>query len=142
MRTLAALEAENTPADVTAARMAAILPSFSPEGQLECARRIVALSTDDSYGAAETVYFAAATSEPTRRLVFEDFMGRRNELKLSLLLKTLRAPAHSMREDAISALQLFVGRDAGNEPGKWDAAVQEAMATRNSDRASVFAPAP
>ena len=142
LRTLAALEAEKAPADVTAGRMAAMLPSLPPEGQLECARRIVALSSDESYSAAETVYFAPATSEPVRRLIFEDLMGRRNELKLPLLLRTLRTPAHSMREDAISALQLFVGRDVGNEPGKWDAAVQEAIATRNLDRASASTPAP
>jgi hypothetical protein len=62
--------------------------------------------------------------EPVRRLVFEDFMNRPNAVKLPRLVRTLRDQVHPMRREAIDNLQVYIGRDEGEDWVRWDAAVR------------------
>ena len=108
-------------------RLAAALSGMPPEGQLEAAQHMVNLLADEEYGTAEKVYLNPAMPEPVRRLVFEDFMNRPNSLKLPLLVRTLRETGHPMRREAIDNLQVYIGRDEGEDWLRWDAAVRETL---------------
>ena len=108
-------------------RLAAALPGMPLEGQLEAAQHMVNLLADEEYGTAEKVYLNPGMPQPVRRLVFEDFMNRPNSLKLPLLVRTLRETGHPMRREAIDNLQVYIGRDEGEDWLRWDAAVRETL---------------
>jgi hypothetical protein len=108
-------------------RLASALPGLPPEGQMEAAQHMVNLLGDQEYSVAATVYFNSAIPEPVRRLVFEDFMNRPNAVKLPLLVRTLRETGHPMRREAIENLQVYIGRDEGEDWVRWDAAVRETL---------------
>jgi len=108
-------------------RLASALPGLPPEGQMEAAQHMVNLLGDHEYLVAATVYFNSAIPEPVRRLVFEDFMNRPNAVKLPLLVRTLRERAHPMRNEALENLQVFIGRDEGDDPSRWEVAVSQTL---------------
>ena len=108
-------------------RLASALPGLPPEGQMEAAQHMVNLLGDQEYAVAATVYFNSAIPEPVRRLVFEDFMNRPNAVKLPLLVRTLRERAHPMRNVALENLQVFIGRDEGDDPSRWEVAVSQTL---------------
>lgn len=108
-------------------RLAAALPGMPVEGQLEAAQHMVNLLGDEDYSVAANVYFNSAMPEQVRRLVFEDFMNRPNAVKLPLLVKTLRDYAHPMRVESFENLQVFIGRDEGEDPSRWELAVRQAL---------------
>jgi hypothetical protein len=109
---------------VLSQRLAASLGTLPLEGQLEAAQHMVNLLADEEYSTAENIYFNPGMPEPVRRLVFEDFMNRPNTVKLPLLVRTLRDPGHPMRREAIDNLQVYIGRDEGEDWVRWDAAVR------------------
>jgi len=108
-------------------RLASALPGLPLEGQMEAAQHMVNLLGDQEYSVAATVYFNSAIPEPVRRLVFEDFMNRPNAVKLPLLVRTLRERAHPMRNEALENLQVFIGRDEGDDPSRWEVAVSQTL---------------
>jgi hypothetical protein len=108
-------------------RLAEALPGMPVEGQLEAAQHMVNLLGDEDYSVAANVYFNSAMPEQVRRLVFEDFMNRPNAVKLPLLVKTLRDYAHPMRVESFENLQVFIGRDEGEDPSRWELAVRQAL---------------
>ena len=108
-------------------RLASALPGLPLEGQMEAAQHMVNLLGDQEYAVAATVYFNSAIPEPVRRLVFEDFMNRPNAVKLPLLVRTLRERAHPMRNEALENLQVFIGRDEGDDPSRWEVAVSQTL---------------
>ena len=108
-------------------RLASALPGLPLEGQMEAAQHMVNLLGDQEYSVAATVYFNSAMPEPVRRLVFEDFMNRPNAVKLPLLVRTLREHAHPMRSEALENLQVFIARDEGDDPSRWEVAVSQTL---------------
>ena len=108
-------------------RLASALPGLPLEGQMEAAQHMVNLLADEEYGTAEKVYLNPAMPEPVRRLVFEDFMNRPNSLKLPLLVRTLRETGHPFRNEALENLQVYIGRDEGEDWSRWDAVVRETL---------------
>lgn len=128
------IASQTDPPGVRAARLAAVLPTLPPDGQLETARQVVALQTDEDYEIAENIYFSPGTPEAVKRLVFEDLMNRPNSLKLPVLVRTVGAPDHPLYAEALDNLQLFVGRDLGNDPSLWQSAVNATLAERRKEQ--------
>jgi hypothetical protein len=126
-KTIHAILMDDSEPAMLSGRLAAALPGMPVEGQLEAAQHMVNLLGDEEYTTAETVYFNPGMAEPVRRLVFEDFMNRPNTLKLPLLVRTLRDPMHPLRTEALENLQVFIGRDEGNDPAQWEASVRELL---------------
>jgi hypothetical protein len=122
----AILQNDGSPAQLSG-RLAATLPGMPLEGQLEAAQHMVNLLADEEYATAETVYLNPAMPESVRRLVFEDFMNRPNSLKLPLLVRTLRETGNPFRNEAMENLQVYIGRDEGEDWSRWDAAVRETL---------------
>jgi hypothetical protein len=108
-------------------RLASALPGLPLEGQMEAAQHMVNLLGDQEYSVAATVYFNSAMPEPVRRLVFEDFMNRPNAVKLPLLVRTLRETGHPFRNEALENLQVFIARDEGDDPSRWEVAVSQTL---------------
>jgi hypothetical protein len=124
---------------VLSQRLAASLGTLPPEGQLEAAQHMVNLLADEEYVTAENIYFNPAMPVPVRRLVFEDFMNRPNALKLPLLVRTLRDMGNPMRQEAIDNLQVYIGRDEGEDWVRWDAAVRESLEKERREQESLQA---
>jgi len=122
----AILQNDGSPAQLSS-RLAVTLLGMPLEGQLEAAQHMVNLLADEEYGTAEKVYLNPAMPEPVRRLVFEDFMNRPNSLKLPLLVRTLRETGHPFRNEAMENLQVYIGRDEGEDWSRWDAVVRETL---------------
>ena len=140
--TVSLITSQNEPPNVVAARLAAALPTFPPEGQLETARQIVELQTDENYQVAEGLYFSPVTPQPVKMLIFEDLMNRANPLKLPLLVRTVGQPDHPLRPEALDNLQLFVGRDVGDDPAAWQSAVDATLAKQRLDQQAARASGP
>jgi len=124
---------------VLSKRLAVALPGMPLEGQLEAAQHMVNLLGDEEYVTAESIYFHSGMPEQVRRLVFEDFMNRPNALKLPLLVRTLREYGHPLRGEALENLQVYIGRDEGDDPNRWDAAVREALEKERLEQQAIAA---
>lgn len=124
---------------VLSKRLAVALPGMPLEGQLEAAQHMVNLLGDEEYVTAESIYFHAGMPDQVRRLVFEDFMNRPNALKLPLLVRTLREYGHPLRGEALENLQVYIGRDEGDDPNRWDAAVREALEKERLEQQAIAA---
>jgi len=54
-------------------------------------------------------------------------MNRPNAVKLPLLVRTLRETGHPFRNEALENLQVFIGRDEGDDPSRWEVAVSQTL---------------
>lgn len=140
--TIATINSQSDPARIVAAKLSAVLPTFPPDGQMETAQQIVKLQTDDDYTVAESLYFSPTAPEPVKRLVFEDLMNRPNALKLPILVRTVGQTGHPLHAEALDNLQLFVGRDVGDDPLLWQSAVEAKLAHQRMEQEAARASGP
>ena len=138
--TVSLIASQNEPPGIVAARLAAALPTFPPEGQLETARQIIELQTDEDYKVVEGLYFSPVAPKPVKILIFEDLLNRPNSLKLPLLVRTVGQAEHPLRAEALDNLQLFVGRDMGDDPLQWQSAVDATLTKQRLEQEAARAP--
>jgi len=96
------------------------------EAQEEYIAHALNLCEDEDYARVETIYLAAGTPPEVSEEIFNDVLNRPDEVKLPLLVKTLRQPAHPMAGEAREILEMYLDLDEGQAPlAGWEAAVQQ-----------------
>lgn len=99
------------------------------EAQEEYMAHALNLCEDEDYARVETIYLAAGTPPEVSEEVLNDVLNRPDEVKLPLLAKTLRQPAHPMAAEAQEILEMYLDLDEGQAPPVgWEAAVQQYLA--------------
>jgi len=111
--------------DTAAMKLDALAPTLPLDGQLEAAQHMVNLLGDDNYQIALQKLVNTATPTDVMEVIYSDVLNRPNAVKLPALVNVLNVPGHPLRAEALETLQIFVGRDLGNDTQAWSAAVQE-----------------
>jgi len=104
------------------------------EAQEEYIAHALNLCDDEDYARIETIYLAAGTPSEVSEEIFNDLLNRPDEVKLPLLIKTLRQPAHPMAAEAREILEMYLDLDEGQAPpAGWEAAVQQYLAEEQEE---------
>lgn len=109
-----------TDSDAKAEKLLALFPSLPPEAQLEAARHIVNLTSDEHYPRIHQHVTNPVTSDEVREELFSDLLNRPNSLKLPALLDIARNPQHPETSQARDILEVYLEDDYGNDWLKWE----------------------
>jgi hypothetical protein len=119
--------------DQVALRLAGLVPTLPPDGQVEAAQHMVNLLDDENYQTALQMLVNPATPVEVREVIYSDILNRPNTVKLPALVAVVGTPGHSLRDEALGTLQIFVGEDLGNNPQAWSNAVQQFLRVEASE---------
>jgi hypothetical protein len=111
--------------DAVAMRLSALAPTLPLDGRVEATQHMVNLLGDENYQPALQKLVSLATPPEVMEVIYSDVLNRPNTVKLPVLVNVLGVPSHPLRAEALDTLQIFVGRDLGNDTQAWSAAVQE-----------------
>jgi hypothetical protein len=111
--------------NAVARRLDALAPTLPLEGQVEATQHMVNLLDDQNYQAALQKLTNLSTPPAVMEVIYSDILNRPNSVKLPALVNVFAAPGHPLRTEALDTLQIFVGRDLGNDPQAWNVAVQD-----------------
>jgi hypothetical protein len=106
-------------------QMAALMPGLPMEGKLEYARQMTVMLDDTNYTPVKKILLDPTTPTNVFNLIFNEFVTRGNALKLPVYVDMLKIPNHSYHERARQVLLAYLRMDYGDDPAKWEAAVQE-----------------
>lgn len=76
-----------------------------------------------------------AESPEVLQIFFEETLARPNETKLPALIEILKIPGHPLVQEATTLLQIYIGRDVGDDPAAWEAAVRSQLHRDALDKA-------
>ena len=110
---------------VIAQMLVRLLPTLPPEGQVEAAAHISALTADRDYHRVMPLLRNPLLPEEARDALVTNLMNRGDAVKLPALLEIAKLPNHPYREKAQTYLQIFLDEEHGADWAKWDAAVKE-----------------
>jgi hypothetical protein len=102
-----------------------LLPTFPPEGQVEAAQHISALTLDRDYHRVLPFLRNPLLAEEVRDVFVTNLMNRADAVKLPALLEIAKVPNHPYQENARTNLEIFLGADHGTQWARWDAAMKE-----------------
>ncbi len=109
----------------TTRRLLATLPALPTEAQQEYVAHAVNLCEDENYAQLENVYLTT-TVPAVVETIFDDALNRPDELKLPMLAKTLRNPAHPMAGESREILEMYLDLEPGDTPAAgWEVDVQQ-----------------
>jgi len=111
--------------DQVALRLASLVPTLPPDGQVEAAQHMVNLLDDENYETALQMLLNPGMPTEVQEVIYSDILNRPNMVKLPALTALIGAPNHGLRDEALNTLQIFVGYDLGNNPLTWKSAVDE-----------------
>lgn len=110
------------------------LTSLPAEAQEEFIVHALNLCEDENYAQVESIYLASGTPPVVAEEIFDDSLNRSDEVKLPLLAKTMRNPAHPMAQEAREILEMYLDLDEGAmPPAGWEAAVTDYLAQENQE---------
>ena len=104
------------------------IPSMPKEGQAAAARHIVNLIPDKDYVTVMPYVRNAQLDPGFQEIVVAESLNRPDMVKLPLLLAAAQIPKHPMAEVAKTTLAFLLDGNFGEDWGRWDAAVKEALA--------------
>jgi hypothetical protein len=97
-----------------------------PEAQEEFVAHAVNLCEDEQFADMEKVYFDPGTAKEASETIFNDALNRPDEIKLPMLAKTIRNPAHPMAAESREILEMYLDLEPGAvPPNGWDQAVSD-----------------
>jgi len=97
-----------------------------PEAQEEFVAHAVNLCEDEQFGILAEIYYNSATPKEVSETIFNDALNRPDEIKLPMLAKTLRNPAHPLAGEAKEILEMYLDLEPGAvPPAGWEQAVNE-----------------
>jgi hypothetical protein len=103
------------------------IPNLPPEGQNAAVPHIINLLSDKDYLDVIPYIQNLRIAPGFHEHIVAESLNRPKEVKLRILLTALRTPQHPMRETAANVLKVLLNQDHGNDYGKWEAAVNEAL---------------
>lgn len=109
---------------VTAQNLISILPTLSPDGQVECAQHISNLISDTDYQKIMPFWKNPATNPDVIEVFATDMMNREDAIKLPAMLEAAKIANHPYQEEAVTNLEIFLDAEFGTDWAKWDAAIK------------------
>lgn len=106
--------------DVKAEKLLALFPTLPEAGQVEVAKHIVNLTSDERYSGIGQYVTNTALSEDAMEELFADLLNRPNSVKLPKLLEIATNPQHQDAGEAKDALELYLEEDHGDDWRKWE----------------------
>lgn len=121
-------EADNA---TTVRGLVSAMRGLPPEAQEEFAAHAVNLCEDEQFGQLEGVFHNPSTAAEVSEIIFNDALNRPDEIKLPMLAKTLRNPAHPMAGEAREILEMYLDLEPGATPADgWEQAVNRYVRTQ------------
>jgi hypothetical protein len=118
----------------TARKLVAALSGLPPAAQEEYVAHAVNLCEDEDFAQLEAVYLAPGTPPEVIETIFNDALNRSDEIKLPMLVKTLRQPAHPMAGEAKEILEMYLDIDPDSPaPVAWEQEVQRYLREEAGD---------
>lgn len=103
------------------------VPSLPGPGQLESARHIANLIADKDYLAVMPYVRNVQLDPGFQEVIVAESLNRPDPVKLPVLLAAAQTPNHPMAETAKSTLAFLLDANFGEDWGKWEAAVKDAL---------------
>lgn len=123
---LDALLTSDEDTSVTARKLVAAMPGLPAEAQEEFAAHAANLCDDEDFGLLENVYLTQGTPQEVLEVIFNDVLNRSDAIKLPLLAKTLRNPAHPMAGESKEILEMYLDIEPGSTAAvAWEQEVQK-----------------
>ena len=111
---------------ITVRGLISSMRGLPPEAQEEFVAHAVNLCEDEQFADMEKVYFDPGTAKEASETIFNDALNRPDEIKLPMLAKTLRNPAHPMAAESKEILEMYLDLEPGTvPPNGWDQAVND-----------------
>lgn len=121
-------EADNA---TTVRGLVSSMRGLPPEAQEEFVAHAVNLCEDEQFGMLAEIYYNANTPPEVSETIFNDALNRPDEIKLPMLAKTLRNPAHPLAGEAKEILEMYLDLEPGaTPPSGWEQAVNEYIRTQ------------
>jgi len=111
--------------DAKAKQMLELFPRLPADGQVEVARHLANLVSDEDYEPLRQLLTDPHLPEEVLDTLLADVLNRPNSLKLPALLEVARTTAHPKAGNAKEVLGFFLEVDYGDDWFKWEERVQE-----------------
>jgi hypothetical protein len=108
-----------------AKKMLEIFPRLPEAGQVEVARHLANLVSDQDYPSLARYLTNSALPESVLDVLVADVLNRPNSVKLPALLGVARDPQNPKAGEAKDILQLFLEEDYGSDWNMWQAKVDQ-----------------
>jgi hypothetical protein len=112
----------------TAILLLNLLPTLPEEGQIEAASHAANLLSDEDFRRAMPILTNPNTPEPVLSVLMTDLMNRPDGVKLPGWLDIARMPGHPLRDEAISAMEIYLDDNYGENWGLWATKIGEYLA--------------
>jgi hypothetical protein len=116
--------ASETATDAKARQMLEMFPRLPEAGQVEVAKHLSNLVSDQDYGQLSQLLANPRLPQEVLDTLMADALNRPNSLKLPALLEVARTPQHPKAGDAKEVLGFFLETDYGDDWQKWQDKVQ------------------
>lgn len=103
------------------------VPSLPGPGQLESARHIANLIADKDYLSVMPYVRNVQLDPGFQEVIVAESLNRPDAVKLPVLLAAAQTPKHPMAETAKSTLAFLLDANFGEDWGKWETAVKDAL---------------
>lgn len=110
--------------DAKARQMLEMFPRLPEAGQIEVAKHLSNLVSDQDYGQLSQLLANPRLPQEALDTLMADALNRPNSLKLPALLEVARTPQHPKAGDAKEVLGFFLEADYGDDWPKWQDQVQ------------------
>lgn len=110
--------------DAKARQMLEMFPRLPEAGQVEVAKHLSNLVSDQDYGQLSQILANPRLPQEVLDTLMADALNRPNSLKLPALLEVARTPQHPKAGDAKEVLGFFLETDYGDDWPKWQDKVQ------------------
>lgn len=111
--------------DAKAKQMLELFPRLPADGQVEVARHLANLVSDEDYELLRQFLTDPQLPEEVLETLLADVLNRPNNLKLPALLEVARTTGHPKAGNAKEVLGFFLEVDYGDDWFKWEEKVQE-----------------
>jgi hypothetical protein len=111
--------------DAKARQMLDMFPHLPEAGQIEVAKHLSNLVSDQDYGPVGQLLSDPRLPQEVLETLLADVLNRPNSLKLPALLEVARTTHHPKAADAREVLGFFLETDFGDDWPKWQEKVQQ-----------------
>jgi hypothetical protein len=111
--------------DAKAKQMLELFPQLPADGQVEVARHLANLVSDEDYEPLRQLLTDPQLPEEVLDTLMADVLNRPNSLKLPALVEVARTTGHPKAANAKEVLGFFLEVDFGDDWFKWEERVQE-----------------
>ena len=97
-----------------------LFPKLPESEQVEAARHLVNLVSDEDYPALGTILTNSQTSVEVAEILLDDLLNQANPIKVPLILAVARDTSHPQATNAKDLLERILGEDYGTNWNEWE----------------------